>query len=157
VVDTGTLLDRLAAARAHGESVVFTNGCFDLLHAGHLEALRAMRAFGDRLVVALNDDASVSRLKGPERPVMPLEQRMALVAALDCVDWVVPFSEDTPAALIERLRPDVLAKGGDYVPSEVVGHDTVVDYGGSVHVVPYRDGLSTSALIARIRSGEGPD
>ncbi|MEX1080536.1 MAG: bifunctional D-glycero-beta-D-manno-heptose-7-phosphate kinase/D-glycero-beta-D-manno-heptose 1-phosphate adenylyltransferase HldE, partial [Halofilum sp. (in: g-proteobacteria)] len=151
VVDAETLVEQVAAARAAGESVVFTNGCFDLLHAGHLESLRDMRAHGDRLVVAVNDDASVARLKGPERPIVPLAQRMALLAALDCVDWVAPFAEDTPAALIERVRPDVLAKGGDYAPEEIAGYDTVTGYGGRVQVVDYRAGWSTSDLIARIR------
>lgn len=154
VVDAATLAGHVAAAQAGGESVVFTNGCFDLLHAGHLEALRDMRAYGDRLVVAVNDDASVARLKGAQRPVVPLAQRMALLAALDCIDWVVPFSEDTPAALIERVRPDVLAKGGDYAPEDIAGHDTVTDYGGGVQVVAYRDGLSTSALIERVRGAD---
>jgi D-beta-D-heptose 7-phosphate kinase/D-beta-D-heptose 1-phosphate adenosyltransferase len=130
-----------------------TNGCFDLLHAGHLAALRDMRACADRLVIAVNDDASVARLKGPERPLVPLEQRMALLAALDCVDWVVAFGEDTPAALVADVGPDVLAKGGDYAPAEIAGHDAVVARGGSVRVVPYREGLSTSALIRRIRDG----
>lgn len=154
VVDAPTLSRQIAAAHAGGEAVVFTNGCFDLLHAGHLEALRDMRAFGDRLVIAVNDDASVARLKGGGRPIVPLAQRMALLAALDCVDWVVPFAEDTPAALIESVRPDVLAKGGDYAPAEIAGHDVVVGYGGRVQAVDYRDGLSTSALIARIRSAD---
>jgi D-beta-D-heptose 7-phosphate kinase/D-beta-D-heptose 1-phosphate adenosyltransferase len=153
VVDRATLIEQVAAARAQGESIVMTNGCFDLLHAGHLAALRDMRAFADRLVIAVNDDASVARLKGPERPLVPLEQRMALLAALDCVDWVVAFGEDTPAALVADVGPDVLAKGGDYAPAEIAGHDAVVARGGSVRVVPYREGLSTSALIRRIRDG----
>lgn len=152
VVDDDTLAGHIAAAQTAGESVVFTNGCFDLLHAGHLEALRDMRALGDRMVVAVNDDQSVARLKGDGRPIVPLVERMSLLAALDCVDWVVPFSDDTPARLIERVRPDVLAKGGDYAPEDIAGHETVTGYGGRVLVVPYRDGLSTSELIARIRS-----
>ncbi len=151
VVDAETLAGHIAAAQAAGESVVFTNGCFDLLHAGHLEALRDMRALGDRLVVAVNDDASVTRLKGDGRPIVPLAQRMALLGGLDCVDWVVPFSEDTPAQLIGRVRPDVLAKGGDYLPQEIAGHDIVTGYGGRVEIVGYREGLSTSTLIERIR------
>lgn len=151
VVDEETLAGHIAAAQAAGESVIFTNGCFDLLHAGHLEALRDMRALGDRMVVAVNDDQSLARLKGDGRPIVPLAQRMSLLAALDCVDWVVPFPDDTPARLIERLRPDVLAKGGDYAPEDIAGYDTVTGYGGRVLTVPYRDGLSTSELIARIR------
>lgn len=150
VLTVEQLLVRVAAARARGERIVFTNGCFDLLHAGHLQGLRDMRALGDRLIVAVNDDASVSRLKGASRPVVPAEQRMALLAALDCVDWVVSFAEDTPAELISRVRPDILAKGGDYQPEEIVGHDTVHRHGGRVEIVPYREGLSTSELIRRI-------
>lgn len=151
------LLLRVAAARDRGETIVMTNGCFDLLHAGHLAALRDMRALGDRLVVAVNDDESVRRLKGGGRPLVPVAERMALLAGLDCVDWVVPFAEDTPAGLVSRVRPDVLAKGGDYRPEDVAGYDTVTSYGGRVEIVEYRQGLSTSALIARIRGdNKGP-
>lgn len=150
------LLHRVATAREHGETVVMTNGCFDLLHAGHLESLRAMRALGDRLIVAVNDDGSVSRLKGEGRPVVPVAQRMELLAALDCVDWVVAFAEDTPAGLVSRIRPDVLAKGGDYRAEDVAGHDTVTSYGGQVAIVPLRAGCSTTALIERIRGASGP-
>ncbi len=144
------LLPRLEAARRRGESIVFTNGCFDLLHIGHVRGLRAMRAMGDRLVVAVNDDDSVRRLKGEGRPVVPLDERMEMLAALDCVDYVVAFGEDTPAAMIKRLRPDVLAKGGDYAPEDIVGHDTVTGHGGRVAVVDFIDGRSTSELIERI-------
>ncbi len=151
VLGVDELQRRVAAAHERGETVVMTNGCFDLLHIGHLESLRAMRAFGDRLVVAVNDDASVQRLKGPGRPLIPIAERMALLAALDCVDWVVAFAEDTPAGLISRVRPDVLAKGGDYSPTEIAGHDIVTSYGGRVVTVDYREGLSTTALLERIR------
>ncbi len=150
ILDADTAVAEVSAARSRGERVVMTNGCFDLLHVGHLEALRAMRALGDQLLVAVNSDASVRRLKGASRPVTPLQERMALLAALDCVDMVVAFDADTPAELIARIEPDVLAKGGDYHPSEIAGHDTVVGYGGSVQVVPYRSGYSTSALIERL-------
>ena len=153
VVALEDLVPRVEAARRRGESIVFTNGCFDLLHVGHVRGLQRMRAMGDRLIVAVNDDDSVRRLKGEGRPVLPLAERMELLAALDCVDWVVPFGEDTPAALIRRLRPDVLAKGGDYRPEAVVGYDTVTGYGGRVEVVDFVDGCSTSALIERIRGG----
>jgi D-beta-D-heptose 7-phosphate kinase/D-beta-D-heptose 1-phosphate adenosyltransferase len=112
-----------------------------------------MRALGDRLVVAVNDDASVARLKGPERPVTPLADRMAMLVALDCVDLVAPFSEDTPAELIARVRPDVLAKGGDYEPGSIAGYDAVTAYGGEVRVVDYASGYSTTDLIARITGG----
>lgn len=151
VVTLEKLLARVAAAHDRGETIVMTNGCFDLLHAGHLESLRAMHAMGDRLIVAVNNDASVARLKGGGRPVMAAAERMELLAALDCVDWVVPFAEDTPAGLISRIRPDVLAKGGDYRPDQIAGHDTVTSYGGQVLTVPLRAGCSTTSLIERIR------
>ncbi len=150
IVDAAGLVHEVEAARGRGERVVMTNGCFDLLHVGHLESLRAMRALGDRLVVAVNDDASVARLKGPERPVTPLADRMAMLVALDCVDLVAPFSEDTPADLIARVRPDVLAKGGDYQPESIAGYEAVTAYGGEVRVVDYASGYSTTDLIARI-------
>ncbi len=155
VLDADGLVADATAARERGERVVMTNGCFDLLHAGHLEALRAMRALGDRLVVAVNDDASVARLKGEGRPVTPIADRMAMLAALDCVDRVAPFAEDTPERLIARLKPDVLAKGGDYAPEAIAGFDTVTAYGGTVQCVPYAAGRSTSDLIERIRGLPG--
>lgn len=152
VVDADGLVADVAAAHERGERVVMTNGCFDLLHVGHLQALRAMRALGDRLVVAVNDDDSVRRLKGAGRPVTALADRMAMLAALDCVDRVAPFAEDTPAALIARVGPDVLAKGGDYEPASIAGADAVIAAGGEVRTVPLEPGRSTSALIDRIRS-----
>ncbi len=146
-------LELLASdARAQGERLVFTNGCFDILHAGHVAYLQKARALGDRLIVAVNDDDSVRRLKGPERPLNPVEQRMMVLAAMGCVDWVVPFSEDTPAALIELLRPDVLVKGGDYRPEDIVGADTVTAAGGEVVVLDFVDGVSTTGIIERIRN-----
>ncbi len=157
IVDAATAEAEVRAAQERGERVVMTNGCFDLLHVGHLDALRAMRALGDRLMVAVNSDDSVTRLKGTPRPIAGLGERMTLLAALDCVDWVVPFEADTPAELVERLRPDVLAKGGDYAPEAIAGHDTVVGYGGRVEVVPYRSGHSTSALLDRIQGGAGAE
>lgn len=141
-------------ARAHGERIVFTNGCFDILHAGHVAYLNEIRRLGDRLVVAVNDDDSVRRLKGPGRPVNALEDRMSVLAGLAAVDWVVPFGEDTPLALIEALEPDVLAKGGDYREEDIVGYREVTGKGGRVVVVDYREGKSTSELIERIR-GDG--
>ncbi len=152
VVDAEGLVADAAAARERGERVVMTNGCFDLLHVGHLESLRAMRALGDRLLVAVNDDASVRRLKRAGRPITPLSDRMALLAALDCVDRVAPFAQDTPAELIERVRPDVLAKGGDYDPAGIAGAEAVTDAGGEVRTVPFAAGRSTSAIIDRIRA-----
>ncbi len=138
-------------ARASGERVVMTNGCFDILHAGHVAYLAQARALGDRLIVAVNDDASVRRLKGPDRPVNALQQRMAVLAALESVDWVVSFSEDTPERLICAMGPDVLVKGGDYRPEDIAGGDCVQQAGGEVIVLDYVDGCSTSGLIQSIR------
>jgi len=146
-----SLLQQLALARARGEKVVMTNGCFDILHPGHVAYLEEARRLGQRLVVAVNDDDSVRRLKGAERPINPLEHRMAMLAALAAVDWVVPFSEDTPARLIERLAPDVLVKGGDYRIEQIAGHESVLARGGEVRVLPFLDGYSTTAIIRTIR------
>jgi len=137
--------------RRHGLRVVFTNGCFDLLHPGHIAYLTEARALGDRLVVGLNDDASIRRLKGPSRPVNPLADRAAMLTALRMVDLVVPFSEDTPLELIQALRPDILVKGGDYRPETIVGAEEVRGWGGEVVVIPFLDGHSSTGLIARIR------
>ncbi len=130
-----------------GQVVVFTNGCFDLLHPGHLHVIREASRLGDRLVVALNTDASVSRLKGPRRPLLPLDMRAELVASLRWVDAVTSFDEDTPEALIRLLTPDILVKGGDYRPEDVVGRDWVEQHGGRVVVVPLREGYGTTTLI----------
>ncbi|HEU4616831.1 MAG TPA: bifunctional D-glycero-beta-D-manno-heptose-7-phosphate kinase/D-glycero-beta-D-manno-heptose 1-phosphate adenylyltransferase HldE [Gammaproteobacteria bacterium] len=142
----------VAEAKARGERIVMTNGCFDILHAGHVSYLEEAKSLGDRLIVAVNDDASVTRLKGPKRPITALEDRMAVLAGLAAVDWVVPFGEDTPAALIERLLPDVLVKGGDYRPEEIAGAEAVQRNGGEVRVVSLKEGRSTSKLIDLIRS-----
>lgn len=150
-VDEATLLALVAEARRRGERIVMTNGCFDLLHAGHVRYLAQARALGDRLIVAVNDDASVRRLKGAGRPVVPLEDRMAVLAALADVDWVVAFGEDTPAGLIEAVAPDVLVKGGDYRPEDIAGAAAVRRGGGEVKVLPLFAGRSTSGLIERIR------
>jgi D-beta-D-heptose 7-phosphate kinase/D-beta-D-heptose 1-phosphate adenosyltransferase len=144
----------VAEAKARGERIVMTNGCFDILHAGHVSYLEEAKSLGDRLIVAVNDDASVSRLKGPSRPITPLEDRMAVLAGLAAVDWVVPFSEDTPAALVARLQPDVLVKGGDYKVEDIAGSDTVLKNGGEVRVLSFKQGRSTSSLIAAIRRRE---
>ncbi len=133
--------------------VVFTNGVFDLLHPGHVEYLEAARALGDALIVGTNSDASVRRLgKGPGRPVLPLEARARLLAGLEAVSCVVPFEEDTPLALIEALRPDVLVKGADYNRATIVGADIVESYGGRVATVALVPGFSTTALVERLRA-----
>ena len=138
-------------AQERGERVVMTNGCFDILHAGHIAFLQEARTLGDRLLVAVNDDDSVRRLKGPDRPVMPLQDRIALLSGLAAVDWVVRFEEDTPAALIREISPDVLVKGGDYAAEEIVGGDHVRASGGEVRVLSFLEGHSTSRIIDSIR------
>jgi D-beta-D-heptose 7-phosphate kinase/D-beta-D-heptose 1-phosphate adenosyltransferase len=140
------------AARAAGRRVVFTNGCFDLVHVGHVRYLAAARAEGDLLIVGLNGDASVQRLKGPMRPLVPEAARAEVLAALACVDWVTIFDEDTPAELVAALQPDVLVKGADWAPDRVVGRDVVEARGGRVVLVPVVDGFSTTDLLKRIRS-----
>jgi D-beta-D-heptose 7-phosphate kinase/D-beta-D-heptose 1-phosphate adenosyltransferase len=147
LVELPELLGLVAEAKARGERVVMTNGCFDILHAGHVSYLEEAKACGDRLIVAVNDDASVSRLKGPSRPITPLADRMAVLAGLAAVDWVVPFSEDTPAELIAKIVPNVLVKGGDYRVEDIVGSDVVLQSGGEVRSLGLKPGRSTSALI----------
>ncbi len=134
--------------------LVFTNGCFDLLHRGHVEYLDQARRLGDFLVVGVNSDASVERLKGPGRPVVPQADRALVVAALEAVDAVTLFEEDTPRALIRSLLPDVLVKGGDYSPDQVVGREEVEEAGGEIRVIPLIRGRSTSDLITRIQGQE---
>ncbi|MFT5320360.1 MAG: D-beta-D-heptose 7-phosphate kinase/D-beta-D-heptose 1-phosphate adenosyltransferase [Pseudohongiellaceae bacterium] len=141
----------VADARAHGEKVAFTNGCFDIIHAGHVGYLKDARQCGDRLIVAINDDDSVKRLKGEGRPINPIERRMAVVSGLESVDWVVSFSEDTPEALIGDIKPDCLVKGGDYGVEGVVGADIVSAYGGEVKVLSFLDDCSTSAIVEKIK------
>lgn len=154
VVGVDELMVTLAPERDRGASVVFTNGCYDVIHAGHLYLLERAAALGDILVVGLNGDASVRRLKGPQRPWIVFEERSVLVAGLEVVDWVVRFDEDTPAAIIDRIVPDVLVKGGDWTPDRIVGRETVERNGGRVLSIPLMAGKSTSDLIERI-SGRG--
>jgi len=144
----------LQSWRAAGERIVFTNGVFDLVHRGHVEYLEDARALGDRLVVGTNSDESVRRLKGPERPLQPEDERAEVLAALECVDLVVIFGDDTPLRLIEAVAPDVLAKGGDWALEEIVGREFVEARGGRVVRVPLREGLSTTSLIDRIVAGK---
>jgi rfaE bifunctional protein nucleotidyltransferase chain/domain len=150
VVSEDALVAERQAARRDGRVVVFTNGCFDLLHRGHADSLAAARALGDLLVVGINTDRSVARLKGPGRPIVPEDDRAALVASIAAVDRVVLFDEDTPQRLVGRLLPDVHVKGGDYDPSEVVGAREVEASGGRVVVLPFLEGRSTSGLISLI-------
>jgi len=149
ILDRSTLVHRLAPPR--DRAVVFTNGCFDLLHRGHTDYLAAARALGDFLVVGLNTDASVRRLKGPGRPISPESDRARVLASLECVDAVTLFDEDTPLYLITALAPDILVKGGDYNADSIVGAAAVRAAGGEVVVLPFVAGRSTSDLIGRIR------
>jgi rfaE bifunctional protein nucleotidyltransferase chain/domain len=136
--------------RAKGDRIVFTNGVFDLLHRGHVEYLEEARALGDRLVVGVNTDLSVRRLKGPRRPIVPEDERVELLSALESVDLVLRFDEDTPERLIREVRPHVLVKGGDWSLEDIVGREFVESLGGRVERIPHRAGLSTSALVQRI-------
>lgn len=158
------VLHEIAQARRRGEKIVMTNGCFDILHPGHIEYLRGAKSLGHRLLVAVNSDASVARLKGRGRPVNPLASRMAMLASLRAVDWVIPFDgsvdaggrrHDTPLDLIRRVRPDVLVKGGDYRMDEIVGAADVLAWGGEVRILPLVAGQSTTGVIARIAERRG--
>jgi D-beta-D-heptose 7-phosphate kinase / D-beta-D-heptose 1-phosphate adenosyltransferase len=151
LVDADELVALVQGAQTRGERVVMTNGVFDILHAGHVSYLEEAKSLGDRLVVAVNDDASTMRLKGPKRPMNELADRMAVLAGLAAVDWVVPFSEDTPAELIGRVLPDVLVKGGDYRVEQIAGGEAVIRNGGEVRVLGFKPGRSTSALIDSLR------
>jgi rfaE bifunctional protein nucleotidyltransferase chain/domain len=146
-------LKKIAAeARTAGRKIVFTNGCFDILHRGHVHLLRESKALGDLLVVALNTDSSVKAIKGPNRPALPQADRAELIGAMEMVDYVVLFDEPDPYQVIEALRPDVLVKGGDWSPERIIGADIVQKTGGKVVVVPYLKGFSTTEIIERIRS-----
>lgn len=151
VVNEEQLLVDVADARAHGEKVVFTNGCFDILHAGHVGYLEQARKQGDRLILAINSDASVTRLKGEGRPINPVERRKAVLAGLEAVDWVVSFEDDTPERLLDLIKPDILVKGGDYSRKEVVGWEIVEGYGGEIAVLDFLDDCSTTAIVEKIQ------
>ncbi|MEW4983888.1 MAG: bifunctional D-glycero-beta-D-manno-heptose-7-phosphate kinase/D-glycero-beta-D-manno-heptose 1-phosphate adenylyltransferase HldE [Cycloclasticus sp.] len=151
-VSADDLATAISTARVNGEKIVLTNGCFDILHPGHVRYLQQAKNLGDRLVILVNDDASVSRLKGPERPINNLETRAEMLSALACVDWVCAFAEDSPREHICRILPDILVKGGDYKCIEdIEGHDCVAKAGGSTYVLDYVDGCSTTNLIKNIR------
>ena len=154
VVSEAQLLAAVQEARIHGERIVMTNGCFDILHVGHVTYLEEARKLGDRLIVAVNTDESVRALKGPTRPVNTMANRMRMLAALSCVDWVVDFSEDTPERLICAVKPDLLVKGGDNDPQKIPGNRCVWDNGGDVVVLSFVDGVSTTNTIARIQNME---
>lgn len=154
VIGKDELAKRLQQWRSQGFSIVFTNGCFDLLHRGHVEYLAEAADKGDLLVVGLNTDASVKRLKGTHRPINGEEDRALLLAALSVVDAVVLFEDDTPYELIKAVRPDVLVKGADYRVEEIVGYDVVTAYGGRVETVPLTEGYSTTKTIVKAEQSE---
>jgi D-beta-D-heptose 7-phosphate kinase/D-beta-D-heptose 1-phosphate adenosyltransferase len=152
VCSLADLLAERAAAKQNGEKIVATNGCFDILHPGHVRYLQQAKTLGDRLVVLVNSDASVQRLKGPERPVNKLDHRMEMLAALECVDWVVEFEQDTPKEVIDQLLPDILVKGGDYTDiTSIAGHESVLANGGEVKILSFIEGHSTTAIIQTIK------
>lgn len=150
IVDVAEMEQILVHNRVQGKRIVFTNGCFDILHAGHIAYLEAARRLGDVLVVGVNDDASVRRLKGKQRPLLSVEERTQVLAGLECIDYLMVFGEDTPHRLIETLRPDVLAKGDDYRLDEVVGREVVEKYGGRVELLPVTPGVSTTRIVHSI-------
>lgn len=155
VITEAKLIEAVKRAKARGEKVVMTNGCFDILHAGHVSYLNNAAELGDRLIVAVNTDDSVKRLKGPGRPVNSTDRRMAVLAGLGAVDWVVPFSEDTPQRLISAVLPSLLVKGGDYKPEDIAGGKEVIAAGGEVRVLNFEDGCSTTEIIEAIKGGRG--
>jgi D-beta-D-heptose 7-phosphate kinase/D-beta-D-heptose 1-phosphate adenosyltransferase len=154
ILSENDLIVAVADARIHNEKIVMTNGCFDLLHAGHIAYLEEAKSLGDRLIVAVNSDDSVQRLKGSDRPMTSLQNRMVLLSALRFVDWVVAFTEDTPERLISQVLPDVLVKGGDYSVAEIAGGKQVLANGGKVKVLRFVEGYSTSSMIQRIKGEE---
>ncbi|WP_281630557.1 bifunctional D-glycero-beta-D-manno-heptose-7-phosphate kinase/D-glycero-beta-D-manno-heptose 1-phosphate adenylyltransferase HldE [Vibrio sp. St2] len=155
VITELALIEAVKNAQSKGEKVVMTNGCFDILHAGHVSYLNHAAELGDRLIVAVNTDESVKRLKGPGRPVNPTDRRMAVLAGLGAVDWVVPFGEETPQRLISEVLPDMLVKGGDYKPEEIAGGKEVIANGGEVKVLNFENGCSTTEIIDAIKGGKG--
>ncbi|MDN3681579.1 bifunctional D-glycero-beta-D-manno-heptose-7-phosphate kinase/D-glycero-beta-D-manno-heptose 1-phosphate adenylyltransferase HldE [Vibrio tapetis subsp. quintayensis] len=155
IISENALIEAVKKARAKGQKVVMTNGCFDILHAGHVSYLNHAAELGDRLIVAVNTDESVRALKGPGRPVNPTDRRMAVLAGLGAVDWVVPFNEETPQRLISEVLPTLLVKGGDYKPHEIAGGEEVIAAGGEVRVLNFEDGCSTTEIIEAIKGGKG--
>ena len=165
IKDLSSLKKEVAVLKARGKRIVFTNGCFDLLHRGHVRYLEEARDWGDILVVAVNSDHSVRQIKGPSRPILNQEERSEVLAALHCVDVVIIFEEPDPLAVIEQIRPDVLVKGADWSRNQIIGADFVESIGGRVVQVPFLKGASTTGIIERIvanclgrhRSGESTD
>jgi D-beta-D-heptose 7-phosphate kinase / D-beta-D-heptose 1-phosphate adenosyltransferase len=154
ILSEAELKQAVAQARRQGERIIMTNGCFDILHAGHVHYLAQARQLGDKLIVAVNSDASIQQLKGESRPINPLAQRLQVLAALQAVDWVVSFTEETPERLITELLPDVLVKGGDYHPDAIAGAAAVQKAGGTLQILDLIPGCSTSAIIRKICPGK---
>ncbi|MFC1839522.1 D-glycero-beta-D-manno-heptose 1-phosphate adenylyltransferase [Thermodesulfobacteriota bacterium] len=152
IKDLNTARDELDQLKKAGKTIVFTNGCFDILHIGHARYLYAARELGDHLIVAANSDISVKSIKGPDRPIINENERAEMLAALGCVDMVVMFDEDTPYEIIKELGPDILVKGGDWKEEDIVGADIVKNAGGEVKRIPFMEGSSTTDIIDRINS-----
>ena len=150
ILDTDSLKIRIANWRSEGYSIVFTNGCFDLLHMGHISYLAAAAELGTKLIVGLNSDASIARLKGADRPIKDLQNRQFVLASLESIDAVIPFEEDTPIKLIEKILPDFLVKGGDWKPEQIVGSELVLQNDGKVLSLPFIEGHSTTSLVQKI-------
>jgi rfaE bifunctional protein nucleotidyltransferase chain/domain len=150
VLELSEAIEKLTEFRS-GRKIVFTNGCFDILHAGHIHYLQEAKSLGDHLIVGLNSDSSVKKLKGDERPIQNEKDRAIILSALECVDAVIVFSEETPKELIEALSPDVLVKGGDWKVEQIVGADTVLKNGGEVHSLSFVEGRSTTDLVKKIK------
>lgn len=154
VIEIEELSRLIEGSRREGSKIVFTNGVFDILHAGHLDYLDRSKKLGDILIVGVNTDQSAKAIKGPDRPFNSEDDRAALLAGLECVDYVTLFSEETPIKLISSLRPELLVKGADYSADEVVGKEFLESYGGEVKLIPLKEGFSTSSLIDKIKSGD---
>jgi rfaE bifunctional protein nucleotidyltransferase chain/domain len=152
ILSRSDLKKKIKTASQKGKKIVFTNGCFDLLHVGHVRLLRKAKSLGHILIVAVNSDRSVNKLKGKGRPIVPLSERMEMLSALNDVDYVVPFSEDTPLNIIQELTPSVLVKGGDYKIKDIVGAAHIQTHGGKICIFPFVKGKSTSSLLERLKS-----
>ena len=152
ILNEDELLTIIEDAHEKGETVIMTNGCFDILHAGHIRYLTQAKALGDRLIIAVNDDDSVRRLKGAERPINPIEDRLKVLAALSVVDWVISFSEDTPERIISKLLPDILVKGGDWKVEQIAGAKAVLNHGGQVKILDFMEGRSTTRIVDKLGS-----
>jgi len=150
----GELRSIVTKAKSNNKTIVFTNGCFDLLHLGHIHLLREAKKLGDLLIVALNSDSSITKIKGPSRPILPETERAELLASLEMVDFVTVFSQPDPAEVIKALHPNVLVKGGDWTQDQIIGKDTVEGHGGKVVALPFLSGHSSTMIIERIRREE---